>query len=226
MWILPSYKRPDNCRKVLEAAVFHGLSTPGVLIVNGPMDGYDSISLPPSWQLHHEPVNIGFAAALNKGFLVDCDADWYGVLSDDTYPETSSWDSRLVEAAGTRNISHCNDHWHSETRAAGIVVIGGDLVRAIGFLTVPGTWHCYCDDLWESIWADFGNRKYLRDVSCHNPHPQKGDAPEDETIRLAYGDGFSRMIADGVVFRNWMASDEKRVTWSRISELFSRAVAP
>ena len=168
MWILPSYKRADQCRDVLAACVEKGMTTPGVLIVNGPEEGYD-FPLPAGWTKHHEPTNIGFAAALNRGAELFPDAPWYGVLSDDCYPETEGWDAALVEAAGDRNIAHCNDNWHSEVRAAGIVVLGGALARALGCITVRGTWHCYCDDLWESVWTDFGNRRYLREVVCRNP---------------------------------------------------------
>src|SRR5262245_47789154 len=146
MWILPSYKRPERCKEVLAACVAKGMSTPGILIINGDPEGYD-FELPDGWTRHHEASNIGFAAALNRGVELAPDRPWYGVLSDDTYPETDGWDLALIEAAGSNNIAHCNDQWHADLgRAAGIVVIGGVLTRALGFLTVPGTWHCYCDD--------------------------------------------------------------------------------
>ena len=220
MWILPSYKRPDQCRAVLEACVRSGMVTPGVLIINGPAEGYD-FDLPEGWTRHHEPENIGFAAALNKGVALAPDAPWFGVLSDDCYPETDGWDRALVDAASDRYIAHCDDHWHSDLgRAAGIVVLGGALVRALGFLTVPDTWHSYCDDLWEAIWADFNNRRYLKAVTCRNPHPMKGDAPADETYKTAYGPGMATMHKDGEVYRTWMNSKAKRKAWNRIRALF------
>jgi hypothetical protein len=93
---------------------------------------------------------------------------------------------------------------------AGMVVVDGDpdpryrqlrlppgWLRALGWWTPPGLFHCFADDAWEEIIARLGNRQYLRDIIVEHWHADNGKAERDATYRHAYG----RLEADR---RVWM----------------------
>lgn len=221
MWFLPSYNRPEQCAAVLKACVDTGMTTPGVLLVQNNDERYDSITLPDGWMRMYRLENCGMSRALDYLFATWPTEPWYGFLTDDVYPASEGWDTKLIEAAGDKYISHCDDGWQSDRRIFGITCFGGKLLRALGRWAVPGTWHCYNDDLWEAIARDFGVRRYLKDVTCRSPHAMKGDAPWDAT----YASSYSRMAEDGRAFEAYMASDERKEAWQRIAKLTEKVPA-
>jgi len=219
MWFMPSYNRPEQCEAVLKTCVETGMTTPGVLLVQASDERYEKIKMPPGWLRMYRAENCGLSRALDYLFATWRDQPWFGLITDDHFPETKGWDVPLVEAAENKYIAHSDDGWQSDNRIFGLTVFGGDLLRALRRWAVPGTWHCYNDDLWEAIARDFPVRRYLKDVRVHSPHCMKGDAPVDDTYRAAY----SRFDQDREAFETYMASPERAAAWDRIRKLFPEA---
>jgi hypothetical protein len=219
MWFLPSYNRPEQCAAVLRTCVETGMTTPGVLLVQANDDRYESIELPPGWLRMYQLTNIGLSRALDYLFSTWADQPWFGLITDDHFPETQGWDLPLIAAAADKYIAHSDDGWQSDQRIFGLTVFGGDLLRALGRWAVPGTWHCYNDDLWEAIARDFPVRRYIKGIKVRSPHFMRGDVPPDDTYRAAY----ARFDADREAFAAYMASEARAAAWQRIGKLFPKA---
>lgn len=215
MWFLVSYNRPDKCAELIRKCQETGMTTPATLIVNGPDQRYNQIKLPKNWKIEFNTKNLGLATAMNHALRKNPDLEWYGFLTDDVFPVTVGWDKALIKGAGDRFISHCCDGWQSETRLAGIACFGGKLLRALNTWFVPGTWHCYTDDLWEQLCRDFDLRRYCVDVLCDSPHVMNGRAENDLTYQAAY----SKMEEDRKAYELYMNSPEKKRAWDEIGKL-------
>lgn len=205
MWILPTMGRATQCQEVVNSAMAGGISTPGIVLVNGPeqTELYRSLRLPGDWSIAQLPQNLGICGALNLAFTSFRDEAWYGLVCDDEFVFTPQFDLKLVSAAGSWAIAHGNDGWRSEKRIHTYVVFGGDLIRLTGWWALPGLWHWYFDDVWEMIAQEFKLRRFCRDVQTQHRHFAAGQAPIDAT----YQSGESRTEQDKVRFHQWKEDD-------------------
>lgn len=176
MWIVPSRSRPHNC-----ARLFRHASTPGVLCVDDDdplLPAYEALSLPSSWRVVVGP-RAGLAEIYNRQFRSHRTLGWYGIGADDMLPETLGWDRQLIEAAGRDGMAFGDDGIQQPTH----FVLGGDLVRDVGWLALPGLDRIYIDTVWAEIAKGRGVLRYLPDVKVTHMHPAVGKALPDKTYR-------------------------------------------
>lgn len=147
--------------------------------------------------------NLGLCGALNYVFTQYPDEPFYGMITDDEFVATDRWDKILIEAAGKWNISHGNNGWQSDRRIHGFMTIGGELARIIGYLMPQGLWHWYSDDVYESIAAHTGLRKFCPEVKIENKHWMLGNAMKDDTYILSE----SRTVQDREIFLRWQKNE-------------------
>ncbi len=198
MWILPTYNRPEKCQAVLDQIIEVGCSTQGVVIINGSTN-YPSLFLPDGWSVIKLPDNLGVCGAMQYAFMLYPNEPFYGLVCDDEYVFTPNWDIILTEAAGKDKIAFGNDGWQSGRRQHGYVTWGGDLIRRIGFLSLPGLWHWYHDDVWEHIAARDNLNVFCEDVRVEHRHYRAQKAEKDHTYEM----GMSRHEQDREVFLEW-----------------------
>ena len=205
MWFLCSTDRPQRCQATLDSMVGCGLSTPGRVLVNGPdqIEAYRNLRLPENWSLIELPENLGICGALNWAFRLYHSEPWYGMACDDELVFTPDFDNILVNAAGRWKCAHGDDGWRSSYRLWGFLTIGGDLVRACGWWALPGLWHWYFDDVWETIAAEFDANAFCRAVKTEHRHTDNGKVPMDAVYAL----GRSRAAEDRQRFDRWKAAE-------------------
>jgi hypothetical protein len=216
MWVLPSFNRPERCAIALEHIARAGTSTPGVVVVNGGTmrDAYERLALPPHWTMQFWAENVGCLAAHNAMRDKHPNEPFYGLLADDDLVLSLGWDEALVTAAGDWSIAYGNDGWQSPRRIGGGICVGGELARAIGYLTVPGCWHWFGgDDFFETIADACGLRRYCESVRIVHAHQWNPNirAPRDAT----YDSGSSRTEDDRLRWAAWRR-DEMAATLERI----------
>lgn len=196
-WVLPTYNRPEKCQAVLDQIIAVGCSTPGTVIING--SDYPPLRVPAGWDAIHLSENIGVCGAMQHYFKTHPNEKFYGLVCDDEYVFTEGWDKRLTETASTSFIAFGNDGWQSGRRQHGYVTWGGDLIRSVGFLSLPGLWHWYHDDVWEAIASALALNRFCHDVRVEHRHYRAKQAEDDETYRL----GRSRARQDCEVYTKW-----------------------
>ena len=190
MFLLPTRSRPKNLRRFLEAYKAC-CSTASVYLIfdeDDPcLDEYQQIETPLNW---HESVmpssNQGILEKVNYIFRAIDNRPWYGLLGDDNVPVTFEWDKRLIETAGNDGVAWPNDGIRKGDFGT-LLVIGGDLVREMGWLAPPGMKHLYVDTLWTEIGRSRGKAYYLEDTWVPHYHFSNGKAPMDDTYQRHAG---------------------------------------
>lgn len=194
--------RPKLCNAVFDRMKFHRVTTPGVLVVNGPLqaDEYLKIELPDNWQLQLLPENIGMMAALTKVFTEFPNEPWYGIATDNEYVYTDHFDQILVKAAGSYGISHGNDGVKNKPITIHTYAIyGGELLRLIGYWPIPGTFHAFSDWAWQLIGTTFNLIFPCDDVITQHKDIAYGRADVDETHITAQ----SHAARDFELYEQW-----------------------
>lgn len=148
------------------------------------------------------------------------DDEFFGILSDDMWPETPEWWRLMQEAAGSRYIALANDKWQFP-KLRNIVCIGGELVRAMGSLAPCDLNHNYIDNVWEKTANDFGLLKPLSNVVIRHRHwLNDPSVSQDETYRR----GAANIKDDGERYKKWAFSDERREASERIAKMLGGSV--
>lgn len=235
MWVVPTLSRPDQCHEIVRRLRDSGCTTPGIVFVNGESHAaeYEKICLsnPDNefrWEFFYNPENLGALGALNRVMELYPNEPWYGFIGDDEYlvgagdiadgklihRGNARWDTTLIEKTGRWNVAHGNDLWQSHRRICGIVCIGGDLARAVGYVAIPGCWHSFgFDNLWEEVAHTLNLRRWCADVVVEHRHPLNGKGKEDDCYRLAY----SSYEKDETRFREWY-NNERIAVLERVRE--------
>jgi hypothetical protein len=208
MWLLPSYNRPELLKQTLAHCAATGMTTPGVILVNGgDHKPYKSIPLPPNWRIIFRSENLGWAQGCQHLFERFPDEPWYGFFYDDMVPKTPEWDRRLLERMKPGGIVTAENNWHKPARIQ-TAVLDGNLVREVGFITVPKTWSCFTDDFWETLGSTLGLWRHADDVIVETLNPRKGDMPMDEATTVAgYGPNNEKLEADRKTFEAFITND-------------------
>lgn len=141
------------------------------------LGGYTDIHYPPTWWLRIGK-RAGLAELYNRFFRESPGHPWYGIFADDVLPE-GDWDARLIAAAGSDGVAYGDDGIGACTHFC----IGGDLVREIGWLALPGLDRLYIDTTWQAIAESRGVLRYLPDVKVTHMHPSAGRGMMDAIYR-------------------------------------------
>lgn len=247
LWVLPTMGRPEQLRDVLEACVRTGMSTPGLVVLNGAEQRarYEPVLLeagwvtggthalaeharrlvPPNWDLVVMPDNLGFNGACQMAFLRHPEAEWFGCMADDAIPQTPGWDLELLSSLSPQvRIVSANDLWQTQSedvtksRLSPTSVFDAELLRTMGFWFMPGLWSLYADDVIEGIGRTFGCWKVRTDVIAPHRHFMNRQAPRDRTYDASYGNP-ERAEADKAAYNAWTFSDARREMNERLSKL-------
>jgi hypothetical protein len=192
MWILPSRGRPQNVIRLIEAFNRTGATTPVWLRL-------DDDDPQPEFHGGNWIINTGPRLPLSEiyaeAYRKYPDLPWYGFIADDVVPKTNGWDTALIEAAGENGMAVPGGGHDPE--GAPHFVLGGDLVREIGWLSLPGLDRLYIDTVWQLICERRGVMVRRNDVVLEHRHFSNGKALMDSTYRK------HRKLQDKEVFETW-----------------------
>lgn len=207
MWILASRGRPHNIRRFIDA--YNSTKSTSRMYVrldecDPELPNYKKIKFPKTFK-----VVVGkrarLGAAMKELFDTHPDLPWYGLMADDVIPETEYWDKMLIEAAGTKKIAGAHDGYQGAKNLCHPVV-GGDLVRAVGWFPFPHGVH-YCLELpWKHLvmnktTSNFG--VFLHDVIVKHEHYRRNKSLYD----LTYIEARSVKQRDIDAFQKWKKED-------------------
>lgn len=197
-WLLPSRKRPHNLKRIFASMMEAKIETAGlVLIQKDDLDGlktqYDTVILPPRWQII-ETAGESQGDKLRETVDLYKDSDWIGLIGDDQVIKTEHWDLKLISCVRGWNVVSCADNWivnaptkhWGNGRFCGSPVFSGELFRTLGWIFLPGIHHVYVDDVVEELGSMTGFWYRNLDVVVDHIHFQNGLAEKDETYSRAY----------------------------------------
>ena len=219
MWILSSLGRPDRIRKVVESYVWGDESL--VLLTlwqdDPRLQEYLEQMWPRSWSIEIVPMR-GNGPTYNEILRRYPNEPHYGFLADDAILDVMGMLRKLEQDAGGWNVAYANDQYHQD-RICTMPCIGGDLVRAVGYLSPPDFMHMGIDCVWHEIGRTLGVLRYHAELTYTHAHPLLGLAAVDETYLQA------QLLSVGheQAFRGWKMGGEldaiKRRVTARSSSL-------
>lgn len=233
-WLVPSRNRQERALACIEACAAAGQETRGLLVQDGchysfarsvPSVGRKLYpGMPRRWGAIETPEHRELVGALTYASDVFPAADWYGVISDGIRPKTQGWDRALLAASAGRNIVSCRDDWRNDTRMAGITVVPGWIVRAMGYWAPPGLIHLFSDDCLEQIAGALDNWLYAEDVVVednHHGHTDPAHVVPFDTPRTFRGKDYN--ASDRQRFNDWRYGPEFFEAVDRIKQAWKLA---
>ena len=157
MWILPSRGRPASLKRFFDAYRATGADSPGLVCLDNDdatLDEYLKIALPHYWNWDID-APIGLGVRCNAAYGKFPNEPWYGLISDDVLPKSLRWDEILIAKAANDGMAYGSD---GIVEAAQFThgVLGGDLVRDLGWIILPGLQRIYGDNVLTEIGKERG----------------------------------------------------------------------
>jgi hypothetical protein len=209
MLIMPSRGRPHLIARFFSVAP---PQAQGILALDDDdADNYNGISLPQNWGVRVAPRSY-FTARVNSLFSEFPNEPTYGFVMDDTVPLTEGWDVSLAEKAGPWGLAWPDDCLPGKRPSA--LAMGGELVRALGWISCPSIKHFYTDSVWELMAPGIGAAGRCEEIKVAHLHFSSGAAPYDKTYQER-----PDHAADAASFESW-AWDE----WPRIKARLITAI--
>lgn len=135
----------------------------------------------------------------------------YGFLADDAILDVQGMLRILEKCAGDWNISYANDkHWGGQLPT--MPCLGGELVRACGYLAPANLVHWAIDTAWGEIGKRLENLVYREELTYTHLNPVWGTAPDDPT----YVAGRMRSFGWQDLLRAWMLGGEMQAAIDRV----------
>jgi hypothetical protein len=201
MWSLPTRGRPESLKRFINCYKDTNASSTVYVRVDDDdvsLNDYMQVKLPDTFELIVGP-RIGLKSSMEEMFHKYPNEPWYGLAADDLIPKTQYWDQLLVNEAGLKRIAYPNDMGKDPTLPTH-PVIGGNLVRAVGWFGHPDCYHFYLDNAWKFIGERLENIVRLEDVVVEHLHYSFKKSSKDQT----YLDQKPNMQTDGEAFNKWI----------------------
>lgn len=222
--IIPSLGRPEGARRAALSAIDNAVlpHTSVIIAVDGPHGEdqhleYHAIAQPRirvTFTDEHRGMvgTLNRCATLHAGseLLVDhlSRPEWMeseippvthlGFMGDDHRVRTLGWDRALTEAAGPIGIAYGDDLTQG-VELPTAVVMGADIVRALGQMVPPTLRHLFVDDYWKALGIGMGRLTYAPEIVIEHMHPSAGKAEMDESYQITNHP--DRYESDGVAWR-------------------------
>lgn len=204
MILLPSRGRPAKLARFFHAYDATEATEPGIVMIEArDADAYSVVEIPKGWAYVIVPESLVSQKFNDGAFLYAPNERHYQLMADDVVPETRGWDRILADAAGPAGVAW-GDDCIDPPPPLGHPCIGGELVRALGWIAHPAFGHFYWDNLLADIVQDLGPcfYRYCPEVVTRHLHfTVTGDrdvfergSGDDDRVRYEAWQGESRAI--------------------------------
>lgn len=212
VFFLPTRSRPDEIRGFL--ASYHATESTAPVCVRIDADDparaeYEKIEYPDNFEIvvGYAPAGGGSATLINEFYQEHPDLPWYGLLADDVRCGSVGWDRKLIEAAGHARVAYGPDGLCNRSCCTH-PVLGGDLVREMGWIALPGVRHYFVDMVLFQTMKRAGLIRYVEDARLiHRPVKQEKRK--------------SWAMTDRVVFDHFQRGGEMAALAERLKEKFA-----
>ncbi len=197
MLIIPSRGRPHNFQRLITACLETGAREPAWVRLDEDdvsLAQYLALDMPDGWKTIIGPRQP-LSEVYNEAYRAMPETDHCGFLADDVVPETPGWAEALIAAAGLDGMAV--PAGGDTTGGCPHFVLGGELVRSMGWLSLPGLDRLYIDTVWAEIAEQRGVLRYLPEVVLSHRHFSSGKALFDQTYRK------KKKVEDRLIYETW-----------------------
>lgn len=160
MWLLPTHNRIAKLTRLIDSLGDEDVKQPiSVLLWKGDpaFDAYLGLKFPGNIKLEILDGDFSYCTEkLNWGYRKYRDAQFFGFIADDIVCVKQNQLAKLAEMAGVWNIVAMGDNSvNSRIGWPGHPVLGGKLVRSMGWFAFPPLLHNCIDSVWFDIACEF-----------------------------------------------------------------------
>lgn len=217
MIILPTHRRKANLERFIRAYVRTKASEPVLLVIDTNDDTYERMNLPDTFSVLRIHPKQCASARCNFAFKNFPDEKYYGILGDDIEPLTEHWDIIMKESCGDWKMAYCADGIFDE-KLPTHPFLGGELVRAQGFIDEPSVHDWYADNCRRDMAHALGNGVYVQNVKFMHHHHVNNKAPMDETYKKQWDHNH-----DSFLYQTWLHQGKFRATVDRLKKVIPQA---
>lgn len=212
LWILTSLNRPDRIKAVRDTYQWGAEKVALTLYEKDPrLQEYLDQEWPETWFIEKVPM-LGNGPTYNEVLRRHSNEKCYGFLADDAVLDVQGMLRMLEVEAGDWNVAYANDKHHGSAIPT-MPCMGGELVRAVGYLAPQTIVHWAIDCAWYEIGRRVDGLRYRADLTYEHLNPIWGTAPDDKTYRLAR----QNSIGYQDHFRAWMFGGELEAAVRRVN---------
>lgn len=182
--ICPSRGRPGKAKEAYEAFVRTKRNhwTEMIFVVDEDDPTYPEYEgLPVRMPIHKG----GMGNALNAAALQLIDEyDYVGFIGDDHRFRTRDWDNLMLNHLTSEGggIGYGNDLMQGVNLPTQ-VFMSSAIVKALGWMALPGAKHLYFDDTWKSLGEGLDRLYYFPEIVIEHMHPAAGKAEWDDNYK-------------------------------------------
>ena len=198
MLIIPSRGRPHNLQRLITSCLATGTSAPAWVRLDEDDDSlpqYVALDIP--WEVVVGP-RVPLSEVYNEAYRELPETNHWVFIADDVVPTTYGWDRLLIDIAGVDGMAAPSGG--GTTGGCPHFVLGGELVRSIGWLALPGLDRLYIDTVWSDISKQRGVLRRAKDVVLEHRHFSNRKALFDRTYRK------ENKAQDKIIYENWKRS--------------------
>jgi hypothetical protein len=205
IWVLcPSRGRPDKATECYQSFIdTHGLTdTKMSFIVDADDPTFVQYEHLPMLTYEHEGGGMG--PPLNAGALDIADeCDVIGFVGDDHRFRSAGWDVHITKALASigGGIAFGDDLGQRQNLATQ-VFISSPVVKALGWMALPGATHLYLDNTWMVLGQGMKHLVYVPSAVIEHMHPVFGKAEMDAGYEKANSPAM--YSHDRAAFEAWM----------------------
>jgi hypothetical protein len=190
-------------QRLLDACKDTGMTQPAVMWVDDQVEIYRDVRPPENWKKFCSAGHLETCRLFNNLFRLYPTEPYYGFLEDDVVPLQKGWDVEIANAAGDWNVVYCHDGAGQANLR--ITAIGGEFIRALGYICPPGFVHLYADNVLTDLANALQVGVYRKDIIMDHKHFSRG-APVDDTYRRIY-QGKPYADSDRAAYGEWREKD-------------------
>ena len=207
IWVLcPSRGRPDKAAECYESftSTIAFADSKMFFIVDADDPTFVQYEHLPMLTYDHEgggmgpPLNAGALDVMEKCSVI-------GFVGDDHRFRTKNWDIIIRDALSSigGGVAYGDDLGQRQNLASA-VFISVPVIRALGWMALPGAKHLYLDNTWMTLGQEMERLIYVPQVVIEHMHPFFGKAVMDEGyIRV---NATSVIDHDRILYDGWVAS--------------------
>lgn len=206
LFVLSSIRRPEGLKRFLESYRLVGerMNVDLHLWRDDPSRReYREIELPEQWLVREWPTEQWLPEAMNRSYLQENKARFYGLLSDDIELLTP-YEQPLAELAGLGRVSYPDDGYWGE-RLCTHMVVGGDLCRAVGWFAYPEVKHSCIDNVWHTLADTLDVAEWCPGVKIKHWNPLCDDSVAFDSVNVR---AKKHARADRQRFEEWARRDD------------------
>jgi hypothetical protein len=194
---LPTHKRPKSLLRFIEAYHLTQATEPVLLLIDEDDNSYDELSFPSNFSILRIPPGCSAPQRANIPFEKSPHEPYYAIMGDDVVPLTPLWDQKLKEHAQKWKVAYGADGIQNE-KLTTHPFIGGEFVRAQGFVAEPAMGDWYGDNCLMDVARTFDLLDYVPEVKYDHQHYITGKSELDATYAKQ-----SDPNKDFEAYKNW-----------------------